>query len=516
MTRYFNFKSYNYSNIIPQFIESNLRSPAYLIINNFTIYPNDNQFLSFIDIKVNKRGGDTSKIKFSAQNLPIKIGDKVDFFVNNKKQYTGYIEQEKYINEIFELIIIPEWSRLRYSIVSGGIVLEETLPIITIVKSLFPLIVQQDIGVSLSKVIIPIEYEITISTMGKNIVDILDECENALPQGYVWGVINNTFFFFLQNEEPKILLNWRLNDFSNSNINEDFSQIYTQTSVFVQEKDPDNNTQNRSIGIVGSGGNYPLIPFFQQIGVKMNKLEFPFEIQTNKALDFAYNLLQNQYVPVDIKIQNLNFSQKFPIILEGVTVLSKPQTFLTKRFSKISTNLINSQFNSFGGFIQKTNKATSTNTLVSDIYEFNLSDNLLFLEYCNGSEQITNLVIEYISSETQVIFRITDGEISKSIAGSFGKAIINFKGVLINKRRLKIECITKSASFGYKDVFVTFTNAQTIFNGNIRKINYKMDNKFIFSIDLEIANLGTVMNGYLFKENKKIEKLSDILSLSEV
>lgn len=515
MVRYFN-SPFVKPNLIPTYSSIPRNEPPYLKINNLKIYPNSDNFLSSINIKVNKRGGDTSKLKFSAQSIPSKIGDRVQLFVNDQLQYTGFVDQQKFTNNLFEITVIPEWAKLGYSIVSGGIVVEETITIVDLVNSLFPYIIEQGIGIGYKAITIPKEYTITTSTMGKTILELLDECEQALPAGFVWGVVKNYFFFFQQSEIPTNLLNWRLGDFSDSQVNEDFGNIYTQTSVFMKEKDEEGNEQNRSLGIVGAGGDYPKIPFYDLIGVKMNKLELPNIGSTIKSLEYAYNLLQNQFLPIDISIKDLNFQQKLPKILTPYSIYTKPQPLLSERFVKGKKLIVNDQYNSVGGYIQTVDTPVEYNEGFDDFYIFDLSKDTSYLNFCDGSESVQELYIEYYSTEQLVIFQVTDGTNTIECMGSFGVAKINLSSYNINKRKLQIECLTKANNFNYNFVNVTFVNAQKVYSANIREILFKMDNKFNFSVDLKIANINTVLSGYLFKENKKLERLEEILSLSEV
>ncbi|MGL6021787.1 MAG: hypothetical protein ACRC0A_01580 [Chitinophagaceae bacterium] len=516
MLRYYNFNSFGFANPLPIYREILVHEPPYIKIRNFKVYPNDKEFLSSFSFIINKRGGDTSKIKFATKNIPITLGDNIEFYVQDRLVYTGYIEQDSIQNESYELTIVPTWSRLRYSIVSGGIVLETEIAIIDLVRSLFPYIIEQGIGISENRVIIPRELTIRTSSMGKNIVEILDECEDSLPAGYCWGVINNVFFFNLQNEVPNKVLNWRTNDFSDSTVAEDFSNIFTQTSVFVKEKDGDGNEVVRSLGIVGNGGDYPPLPFSSKVAIKMNKYEFPFEIPKKEALDYAYHLLLNQFTPINIKIKDFNVNNKVVNILDPICVYSKPVRNLSKYFSKVNSEIQNELFNSVGGYIQRTNDPLGTFTFFDDNKVFDFSSNREYIEYCNSCENIELVNIEYESEINEIIFTVTDGNTSINVAGSFGFAKINLTRYNFNKRKLRVVCTSESSQFYYKFIYITFSHAQFISIGNVRKITYKMDNKFNISVDLEIAKIGTVLNGYLFRENKKMERLSTILSLSEV
>ena len=82
----------------------------YIKIND-NIYAENayNSYLSY-EFTVNKRGGDTSKVSFSMPLNYFNINDKVEYYLNGKKRFAGYIESID--NAGLNLSIIPIWGKL--------------------------------------------------------------------------------------------------------------------------------------------------------------------------------------------------------------------------------------------------------------------------------------------------------------------------------------------------------------------------------------------------------------------
>lgn len=507
-------KNYSYPVFAPPFSQTIINVPPYLKINNTFIYPGENNNLTSLSFTSNKRGGDTSKITFSKLEIPISVGDTIQLFINNKSIYQGYIEQYK-ITKNIEYTIVPEWAKLNNLIISGGIVIEATLPIREVVFSLKNFITKMNIGFIPNKINLPSDVFITIATMGKTIAEILDECEKELPPGYNWSVQNGIFNFAPIQETTSGLLNWYNTEFSESEFEEDFADIFTETSVWMKTKDAEGNSYDRSVGVVGEKPPYPPIEIKKLLGVKQNKLQFPYTLADEDALNIAYNLLLNQFIPSKIAIKNLNYEKKLPKILFNYKVYGKPKSSLCIRFTRSGGgNSIGSNLPYTGGQIFNVGSRVGTSIKLDNPFNFNFKNNRVYQEYCNVSGIIENVFINYKSINNISNFTITDGINVIPIIGNSNKATINLSSLNILKRDLSIICTDlEDDSFSFIDIFITFKDCSEINSGSLRKIVFTMDSNFIFKANIDIAPIGMVLNGYLWSEQQKIKQLEAILNL---
>ena len=170
---------------------------TYIKINN-NIYA-EGTYKTFTECKfiLNKRGGESGKIIFNYPVDYIKINDEVEYYINGKLIFAGYVE---YIDGACrEISIILLWGRLTHLIFANGELvcqLEEGRVALDVVKDMKTMIekaglIYKDINITVNN-----DYTIFTEYAGKSVADILDAVEEELNENWCWGVkqIKNSFF----------------------------------------------------------------------------------------------------------------------------------------------------------------------------------------------------------------------------------------------------------------------------------------------------------------------------------
>ena len=100
---------------------------TYIKINDNIYAENAYKTYSAYEFKVNKRGGDTSKVSFNTPLNYFNINDRVEYYLKGKKRFAGYVESID--NAGLNLTIIPVWGRLTYQYIQGDLILIEFKPL---------------------------------------------------------------------------------------------------------------------------------------------------------------------------------------------------------------------------------------------------------------------------------------------------------------------------------------------------------------------------------------------------
>ena len=282
-----------------------LRSKIYYIApNNYKSFEEFGNYIKINDIiyknyssyefKINKRGGDSSKISFNTPVNYFNINDRVEYYLKGKKRFAGYIESID--NSGLNLNIIPIWGKLTYQYIQGDLILESTKGALDIVLSLKEKIEEMKIIFDERNISLNNDIKITMSFSGKNISDILDDVEDNLSANWCWGVdFDNNFYFREFSDIQSKKLNWYLNHFSNSEYEEDSSDLFSRYIIKMKDSIIDDNNQEiyRTLPkIVGGDKLYPPIAIENEIGIKTEifKLEYKLE-NYDLAYDLAYRFL---------------------------------------------------------------------------------------------------------------------------------------------------------------------------------------------------------------------------------
>ncbi len=496
----------------------------YITINDTAYYPNvEGSTLSAFDLKMNRCGGDYGTVSFSKQNVPVNIMDKVQLYINDTLKYTGYIEAIKLTTSGLVIDIIPEWGLLTNIIITGTAYQpvddEQTFTPYFIVNDILEFV--EKAGFTIGEVAESMdqsEYAFTTTTAGKTVAEMLDECLEVLPVTYNWSVIDGVFNFVVIDYSidytANNILNWRDNDFEQSAVDEDWGDLYTQTAVYVTKTltDGDGNETEylKYIDTVpdGVGDRLPL-GALSQLGYKMNKYEFSFDVGDEQALNFAYNLLAKQSPTVITTVTNLNYGRKLPNILDYYSVRTQPETELTVPVAIDVASKVT--YKGGRGAISKIGSKVNTADFVVTVSS-NIVANVDFTKYVNNSGRLVNVLIYYSTDSSNIVFTVSDGTTTIEAVGDGDKANINLEGVDFDKRSLYLDVVDAPADLELLKVYLTFENAATTAAGVIRTLHYKMNSYFQLSIDLELADINATLTGYLFAQNKSIERLEALIS----
>ena len=394
---------------------------TYIKINGNIYSENAYNTYSSYEFKVNKRGGDVSKVSFSTPLNYFNINDKVEYYLNGKKRFAGYVESID--NAGLNLSIIPIWGKLLHQYIQGDLILEATKGALDIVLSLREKIEEMNIIFDEKNITLNNDKQITMSFSGKNISDILDEVEENLSDTWCWGADFNGYFYFKEfSDIPTKKLNWHNNDFSDSEYEEDSADLVSRYIIKMKDTLTDDEGNEEEVyrtlpKIVGADKLYPQIPLEKEIGIKTDIFEIEYKLENyDLAYKFAYQFLTNQTKKEIVKIKTLNSKNYDLNINECIECILKP----TNNFYQII------DFNDF----------TETESRLNEVYSSDIIDIDSSIEYrkypnykqqqsvtltdidryykqiCNQSYNITKIVIFFSDG-------IQDEEKNKNISAVF-------------------------------------------------------------------------------------------------
>lgn len=501
------------------YFNNNANKDNYIRIGNKEFYTNTQETFYSFEFKLNKRGGESGTIKFVKPFSAFKIGDTVECKIEGKKIFYGLVEKIEDYGKTIK--VIPLWGRLEYIYITDTLVFEETKNIRELVLGLAGKIREAGIKFNSKLIELPedsnmVKYEITTEMGGKNILEILEELEEELPSVYNFGVdAGGTFFFkaFAENKEDRI--DWHTGDFSESEIEEDYSELYSQYLVKHKRYNADGESEDAYDvlkWIVGSSQkDNPYIPIqslVDKVGVKTKVFEYNFQSDVEEAYKYAYDLLKKQASIFSITISDLNYKKKKVDINQCLEVICKPveNYFVDIELGYSNTSTIG--FWSDGGEIMKIGYpigwAKHENVFLGVLY---FTDQPDWTEICNRTLKIKTLECRYYSAQSSNKFYITDGKETEIVYGSGG--VLKANVYKFNKRDLKV--ISENPSVVFYKAFVLFEQGSDRKVLNVRELTYKYS-KGKTTVDLTLAELKTVLVGYMHAQNKRLKTLENLLS----
>ena len=472
-------------------------------------------FESF-EFKKNKRGGESGKIKFPKVFGRYTINDTVEFILKGEKVFKGVIE--KITDYGLTLEIIPLWGLLDYVFITNTLELEESSKVYDLVLSLKDKI--ESIGIKFNKenILIPKDDNTLITTTlaGRSIRDILDELEKELPNNYVYGVDSNGEFYFKSfSEEATLKLSWHRNNFSDTEYEEDYSELYSQYVVKI--KDNSMNAFNVLKPILGEDAKYPKTYITDLVGKKTRIFEYNFEANETEALEYAYNHLKAQVAIQKLKVKNINYKNISLEQNKAYKVILKSQNSFFEDFNidfstsiTVGTDRNSGEIIKIGYPIGYARRTRYTNGVLY------LSKQINYLSLCNRALDIYEIIVYYISNNKTNLFSITDGVNTINKFGKNGILKCDIKG--FDKRNLIIKNEKNDAlnysGIIFKKVRAFFTQGSREIDLNIRSMDYKYS-KGILKLDINMAKLNSVLTGYFYEKEKKLEKLETLLTNSK-
>lgn len=498
----------------------------YIKIND-NIYAENayNSYLSY-EFIVNKRGGDTSQVSFSMPLNYFSINDKVEYYLNGKKRFAGYIESID--NAGLNLSIIPIWGKLLYQYIQGDLILESTKGALDIVLSLREKIEEMGIIFDEKNITLNNDKEITMSFSGKNISDILDEVEESMSDTWCWGVDFDGYFYFKEfSDIPSRKLNWHNNDFSDSDYEEDSADLVSRyiikmKDVIIDDEGVEKEVYRTLPKIVGADELYPAIHLEKEIGIKTDIFEIEYKLENyDLAYEFAYKFLTSQTKKETVKIKGLNSKNNDLSINECVECILKP----TNNFYQII------DFNDFTVAESRLNEVYSSDIIdIDESIEYRKYPNYkqqqsvtltdidrYYKEICNQSYNITKIVIFFSNGiegeenkNVSAVFQIEDKNHFQRKYFQNGFGVFDVRGY--DKRDIIIT--SERGNILYEKFICFFDVASRITDMNIRTIDYKFENNAL-NIDLELSKMNIKLTNYLYNQEEKRKNLEKLLSYSD-
>ena len=490
-------------------------------IRPYSIYYSNYSYFNF---KVNKRGSESGIIKFNMPINYISINDRVEYYLNGKKKFAGYVES---IDSSCRIInIIASWGKLFYQYIQGDLILESTLGALDIVVSLQDKIKELGINFDLNNIELNNNKKITMSFSGRNISDILDEVESNLSSTFCWGVdLDNNFYFKEFSEKPEKRIVWHNNHFSNSEYEEDSDSLVSR--YIIKMKDTIINDEGKTEEhyrilpkIVGADINYPPIPLEEEIGIKTEIFDIDYKLENyDLAYSFAYDFLTSQIKKEKVSLSSINYKTIDLNINECVECILKPinnyyQVIDFNEFtindSKIN-NLYSSDILDIDNAIEHRvypNYKQQQSVLLTDIDRY-------YKEICNYSYNLIKIVIFFsdgkdtASSKNNIstIIQVEDKNNSQRKYCKNGFGIFDVRGY--DKRDIIITA--ERSNILYKKFICFFDLGSKVVSMNVRTINYTYD-KNSLNIDAELSKMNVKLTNYLYEQEEKRKHLEKLLT----
>jgi hypothetical protein len=253
-------------------------------------------------------GQTVGRLDFALFDRPIYYGEDVDIWYNTGSEWEhlyngfvsnvpddqgGVIQLQPYLQRLNEVLIDTVYTSKTKSFILNDALTQKSA--IT--------------GVSYNSVDTDLNDDSTvvISYQFEKLMKIVKDMNNYQSGRYM-GVANK--FFYIRAFETDITQNIYYDDlppYEKMTVKTDWKKIKATRFVEVTQKV---TTNSASIGEVGTGGSYPEIDLENVIGIKEGKINVPGKSQPTAGLDFAYNSLLAQSVPVTANITNLDYSRK--------------------------------------------------------------------------------------------------------------------------------------------------------------------------------------------------------------
>ena len=510
------------------YFNNNVSKDNYIKIGTDEFYTNSYNTFSSFEFKLNKRGGESGTIKFVKMYGDYKIGDTVECKINGKKIFRGVIE--KIEDYGLRIKVIPLWGKLSFVYVTDSLELEETKNIYDYIIGLADKIREAGIKFNPKLIEVPanqnmVKYEITTSMAGKSILELLEEVEEELPTTYNFGVNESGTFYFKQfSEKKEKTLNWHNGDFSNNEVDEDYSEVYSQYVVKHKRYSATGESEDaydvlkwivggenkkRADGTIEYNPYPPIDKLRQLVGIKTKVFEYNFQSDEKEAYNYAYDLLKRQEPIISLNIEDLNYLKKDINVNECIQCILRPIENFYEDFNlsfstkyTITNNMRSGDIVKIG-YIVGYAKERNANYGILDFqkqYGYN--------EVCNRTLDIYEIRCKYYSNRSQDKFYIVDdfGN-SKIVYGGGGTLKANVNG--FSKRTLKV--IADNSNVLFNQMRAYFTQGSRKLLLNVREMEYVYE-KGTTSVNLKLAELKTVLTGYMHAQNKRIKALENLLS----
>lgn len=506
------------------FIQVNISKDNYIKINNDEYYTNSSKTFKYFEFKLNKRGGESGHIEFVKPFGEYKIGDAVEVKINGQKIFYGVIEKVTDFGRSID--VIPMWGKLGWVYITDTLVFEETQGIYELLLSMADKIRESGVKFNPHLIEIPqnqnmVKYNITTEMGGKSVLEILEEIEEELPSSYNFGVdAGGTFYFKSFKESAQYKLDWYQGDFNHSSVDLDYSELYSQYVVkhkrynALGESEDAYDVLKWIVGsdqvINGVKNPYPVIPALQDaVGVKTKTFEYNFQSDEQEAYEYAYDLLKRQ-VPIEaVDIKDFNYKRKRVEINDCVDITMKPTENFYVDFilGYASYKTISNHVG--GGELMKVGLPVGYSKEVNGFMGIlDLNKQPGYLEICNRTLDISELIVYYYSSQSTNKFYVRDNYGNfKTVYSGGGRLVVDLRG--FNKRSVLITSEAKAVVYYKARAF--FSQGSDLKTMNIREIKYKYESG-VTSVDLRLAKLNTVLTGYMHAQNKRLETLEDLLS----
>ncbi len=491
-------------------------------IRPYSIYHSNYYYFNF---KVNKRGGESGIIKFNIPVNYVDINDRVEYYLNGKKKFTGYIESIDSSGRVIN--IIASWGKLVYQYIQGDLILESTLGAFDIVLSLRSKIEEIGINFDINNITLNNDKKITMSFSGRNISDILDEVESNLSSTFCWGVdLDNNFYFKEFSDIPIKKVVWHNNHFSNSEYEEDSDSLVSRYIVKMKDSiiNSDGNKEDHYRilpKIVGADTDYPPIPLEKEIGIKTEIFDIDYKLENyDLAYNFAYNFLTSQTKKEKVSLKSINYNNIDLNINECVECILKPTNNYYKVIDFNDFTINNSRINNLYSsdildiddaieFRKYPNYKQQQSVLLTDIDKY-------YKEVCNYSYNLTKIVIFFSdgkdffkdsSNKISTIIQVEDKNNSQRKYCKNGFGIFDVRGY--DKRDI---IITSERSNILYDKFICFFDlGSKVVSMNVRTINYTYENNSL-NIDAELSKMNTKLTNYLYEQEEKRKNLEKLLT----
>lgn len=507
-------------------MSENISKKTYVQIENIKYFIDDENVLSSFSFKINKRGGESAKIVFSKDESVVSVNTSVCLYVNGEKTYSGFVE--KIASNGKEIYVLPVWGKLKNKYILGTLGLTGEAPVKDVVFSLKSLICETGIFFSDYSVSIPENYKIETSMSGRSVSDILDECEKSLPEGYVWTVDSAGMFFFgMTNKKNEKTIGADIESFSQSETETDYEDVYSECLVKI--KDTSSGSENmRTLGIVGKGVFtlngfsffYPVLAVHDFVGSKTKVREFNIEVDMKNydslksVFDMAYNEILYQSLPVKAKVKNINTSVYIPKILEDVTLKNMQNDGISIDIlggeNSVESSVV---LNSSGGQICPVCSPVGYSLVAKEQYgAINLKYNKKWIEFCNHTHNITNIIIAYNSENNVVVFSVKDDVRHKEVKAHGGYANIDISDM--EKRNITIKMITRDNMFVYKKLsaYADYGAKTQTLTTRLIEFSYSAGT---LTVNAEYSKVNAKSANFLFNQSVRIKEIEKLLSKAE-
>lgn len=480
------------------------KTGTYIKINDNIYAEGSEKTFSEFEFVVNKRGGEGGKIIFNYPVDYIEANDKVEFYVNGRLKFAGYVEFIDGASK--ELSIIPLWGKLNYQYIAGSLIEEETKGALDVVKDMKRFI--EDAGIIYNEDLITLDNLTLVKTeySGKCVTDILDLVEEELSENWCWGVnFDNTFFFNEANDKPTKILNWFNNDFSESEYEKDTDDLVTRYVCKIKE-----GKGSRTLPkVVGGDKDYPPIALEKEIGIKVDLYETDYtftEEQYKEVYDRAYKILNRQVIKEVVKLSNISRDADISFN-DCVRIIMKPSNnfYSTTKFenlifdSKVLNRLLSSE-------ILILDTPIETSNLINYSQENNLTLYDIDLDYrrlCLKSYNIVKIAIYFTDASTKRavtgIFQITDGEHSQRVLCNDGFGLFDIRGY----DKIKLQIINERDNILYNSIVVFYDIGVREFKMNVRTLTYTYSD-YSLNIEGQFAKMNVKLTNFLYTlENRR-------------